>query len=52
MDYNFTQLEIDILYLCFLGFSIVQAWLLGKQRGMSDAIGYFAEKGYIELDED
>tara|TARA_X000001382_G_scaffold66570_2_gene46268 strand:+ start:554 stop:712 length:159 start_codon:yes stop_codon:yes gene_type:complete len=52
MDYNFTQTEIDILYLCFLGFAVVQAWLLGKHKGMSDAIDYFAEEGYIDLDDD
>ncbi len=52
MNYTFTQTELDIFYLCFLGFSVVQAWLLGKQKGMSDTIDYFAEKGYIELDED
>ena len=52
MVMNFTRLEIDVFYLCFLGFAICQAWILGKQKGMSDAIDYFAEKGYIELDDD
>lgn len=49
---EFTDTQIDILYLCVFGFSVVQAWLLGKQKGMSDTIDYFAEQGLIELDED
>jgi|21_taG_2_1085346.scaffolds.fasta_scaffold78435_1 hypothetical protein len=50
MDYTTT--EMNIIYLCFLGFSVTQAWLLGKQKGMNDAIDYFAEQGLIDLDED
>ena len=52
MDYTFTQTEIDIFYLCFLGFSVVTAWQAGKQQGMSDTIDYFHEKGVIDLDDD
>ena len=52
MDYNFTQLEIDIFYLCLLAFSIRHAWILGKQKGMSDTIDYFAEKGLVALEDD
>ncbi len=44
--------ETSIFYLCFFGFSVTQAWLLGKQRGMNDAIDYFADQGLIDLDED
>jgi len=50
MDYTITQ--TDIFYLCFLGFSVTQAWLLGKRKGMNNAIDYFAEQGLIDLDED
>ena len=52
MNYTFTQTELDIFYLCFLGFCVTTAWQLGKQQGMSDTIDYFDEKGYIELDDD
>ena len=49
---NYTVTQMDIFYLCFLGFSVVQAWILGKQKGMSDTIDYFAEQGLIELDDE
>lgn len=49
---NFTQTQLDIIYLCFLGWSVITAWQAGKHRGMSDTIDYFEEKGIIELDDD
>ena len=49
---NYAVTQMDIFYLCFLGFSVVQAWILGKQKGMSDTIDYFAEQGLIELDDE
>lgn len=49
---EFTQTQIDIIYLCFLGWAVMTAWDLGKHRGMSDTIDYFEEKGYIDLDDD
>jgi hypothetical protein len=47
-----TITQMDIFYLCFLGFAVTSAWLLGKQKGMNNTIDYFAEQGYIDLDED
>ena len=47
-----TQTQIDIIYFCFLGWSVMLTWQLGKERGMSDTIDYFEAKGYIELDDD
>ena len=49
---NYTVTQMDIFYLCFLGFAVIQAWLLGKRQGMSDTIDYFAEQGLIELDDE
>jgi hypothetical protein len=47
-----TQTQLDIIYLCILGWSVITAWQAGKHRGMSDTIDYFEEKGIIELDDD
>ncbi len=40
-----------IFIFCLVGCAI-SSWFLGKQRGISDAVTYLAQQGYIVLEDE
>mgnify|MGYP001434437772 FL=1 len=44
--------EENLIILWFIGFFTSSAYILGRQVGIEDAIDYFAEKGFIDLDDE
>ena len=44
--------EDKLIILWFIGFFTSSAYILGRQVGIEDAIDYFAEKGFIDLDDE
>ena len=44
--------EENLVILWFMGFFSHMAYLWGKRVGIENAIDYFADKGYIDLDDE
>ncbi len=42
----------NAIFVWFLGFFTTSAYIWGRQIGVESAIDYFAEKGFIDLDDE